>query len=62
MKNEEKKEIKICGEGFVEVLHYGEESFPLDIEWEEFVGKDSFAFWQKKVRLFPMWGRICGEG
>ena len=28
MKNEQKrKEINICGEGFVEVLHYGEESF-----------------------------------
>ena len=27
MKNEEKKKFKICGEGFVEALHYREESF-----------------------------------
>ena len=37
IKNDEEKKLKrfICGEGFVEVLHYGDKSF--FIEWEGFV-------------------------
>ena len=34
---------------------------PCTIEWEWFVGKDSFAFWGKKAWLFPMWGRIASH-
>ena len=59
MTNEEKIIIIIiirfiCGEGFVEALHYGDKSFPTYRMGRicKIVGKDSFAFW----------GRICGEG
>ena len=57
MKNASTKKeiIKIhLWEGFVEVLHYGDKSFPTYRIGRicKIVGKDSFAFC----------GRICGEG
>ena len=64
MKN--KDLIRICWEGFVEVLHFeggGEESFST-YKWRGFVGKGRIAFWKDDFEeasypLISVWERIA---